>query len=142
MIGKGTKTALAVAAVALAACTGPTMTQQGNSSWVYLSGDSEVPPVSTMATANGRFVTLADGSFSGGFVTNNIEATAAHIHMGARDENGPVILPLVKTANGFDVPAGAKLTPEQMVAFKAGKLYVNVHSAEHKGGEIRTQILW
>ena len=142
MIGKGTKAALAVAVLALAACTGPTKTQQGNSSWVYLSGDAEVPPVATGATANGRFVTLADGSISGGFVTNGIEATAAHIHVGAKDENGPVILPLVKTANGFDVPAGAKLTPEQMVAYKNGKLYVNVHSAAHKGGEIRTQLLW
>ena len=28
----------------------------------------------------------------------------------------------------------------QMQAFKAGNLYVNVHSAEHKGGEIRAQL--
>jgi hypothetical protein len=38
------------------------------------------------------------------------------------------------------VPEGSKLTDEQYAAFKAGNLYVNVHSAEHKGGEIRTQL--
>ena len=37
----------------------------------------------------------------------------------------------------WSVPAGSKLTEEQMASFKAGNLYVNVHSAEHKPGEIR-----
>jgi len=35
------------------------------------------------------------------------------------------------------VPAGAKLTDEQYKDFQAGNLYVNVHSAENKNGEIR-----
>jgi len=38
------------------------------------------------------------------------------------------------------VPAGAKLTPEQILAWKAGNLYVNVHTAEHPGGEVRAQL--
>ena len=32
------------------------------------------------------------------------------------------------------------VTPDQMKAFKAGELYVNVHSADNKGGEIRAQL--
>jgi hypothetical protein len=40
----------------------------------------------------------------------------------------------------WSVPAGAKLTQEQYASFKAGNLYVNVHSAEHKPGEIRAQL--
>lgn len=38
------------------------------------------------------------------------------------------------------VPAGSRLTDSQYESFKAGNLYVNVHSAEHKSGEIRTQL--
>jgi hypothetical protein len=38
------------------------------------------------------------------------------------------------------VPAGAKLNSAQMDALKGGNLYVNVHSADHKGGEIRAQL--
>ena len=34
----------------------------------------------------------------------------------------------------------AKLTDAQHDAFKAGKLYVNVHSAANKGGEVRGQL--
>jgi hypothetical protein len=54
---------------------------------------------------------------------------------------GPVIITLTKGAGGvWSVPSGSKLTDEQYASFKAGKLYVNVHSAEHKPGEIRAQL--
>jgi hypothetical protein len=32
------------------------------------------------------------------------------------------------------------LTPEQLKSYQAGELYVNVHSAANKGGEIRAQL--
>ena len=55
--------------------------------------------------------------------------------------NGPVIIPLVGTSPGvWSVPAGAQLNAEQLGAYQAGKLYVNVHSALNKGGEIRAQL--
>jgi hypothetical protein len=38
------------------------------------------------------------------------------------------------------VPEGRKLTPAQVQAWKAGNLYVNVHTAANKGGEVRGQI--
>jgi hypothetical protein len=53
-----------------------------------------------------------------------------------------VIIPLEKVdANTWKVPDGKKLTEEQMKAYKAGNLYVNVHTALHKGGEVRGQII-
>jgi hypothetical protein len=56
-------------------------------------------------------------------------------------KNGPVIIPLEKKSDKeFAVPAGAKLSDTQYKAFKAGDLYVNVHSDAHKGGEIRAQL--
>jgi hypothetical protein len=39
------------------------------------------------------------------------------------------------------VPEGAKLTDAQMEAYKKGDLYVNVHTARHRGGEVRAQIV-
>jgi hypothetical protein len=51
-----------------------------------------------------------------------------------------VIVPLEKKGDTYSVPAGRKLTASQVNAFKAGELYVNVHSAKYKGGEVRGQI--
>ena len=136
-----TKAALAIGLLALAACTG-TYWMQGNPTWVVLSGADEVPPVSTTASGNGRFMIETDGSVSGHIVTNSVQSTAAHIHLGAAGENGPVIIALSKNGDAYNAPMGAKLTADQMVAFKMGKLYVNVHSAANKGGEIRGQLRW
>lgn len=108
---------------------------------VTLSGSQEVPPATTAASGSGTFVVGADMSVSGSITTQGVEATAAHIHVGANGNNGPVIVPLVKTSeNVWSVPAGAKLTDAQYASYKAGNLYVNVHSAKYKGGEIRGQL--
>jgi len=107
-----------------------------------LSGDNEVPPVKTMASGSGAITVASDGAVSGSVKTTGVEGTMAHIHMGAAGSNGPVIIPLTKSADGtWSVPAGAKLSDEQMKSYKAGGLYVNVHSEANKGGEIRAQLM-
>ena len=141
MLSKGIKAALAVASLVLASCSGTYWTQ-GNPTWAVLTGADEVPPVNTTASGNGRFLIETDGSVSGSIVVNGMSATAAHIHVGAPGSNGPVIITLVKNGDNFDAPAGAKLNADQMVDLRYGRLYVNVHSAEHKGGEIRGQLRW
>jgi hypothetical protein len=108
---------------------------------VSLSGSEETPPVTTSATASGTFKIEKDNSVSGSIKTTGIDGTVAHIHLGAPGQSGPPIITLEKTADGvWSVPAGAKLTDEQFASFQAGNLYVNVHSAEHKPGEIRAQL--
>ena len=108
---------------------------------VALSGAQEVPPVTTSATGMAMIAVAADGTVSGSAKTSGVVGTMAHIHMGAAGTNGGVIVPLTKMDdNTWGVPAGAKLTPEQMAAYKAGNLYVNVHSAANKGGELRGQL--
>ena len=104
---------------------------------VKLSGDNEVPPVKTMATGEGTISIGADGSVSGSVSTHGVDGTMGHIHMAAPGQNGPVIVKLVKDGDTYKVPADAKLDAAQMKAFEAGELYVNVHSAANKSGEIR-----
>ena len=106
-----------------------------------LTGDQEVPANTSTAVGTGTITVAADGAVSGSVKAPTLQATAAHIHVGAAGVNGPVIIPLTGGPGGvWSVPADAKLTAEQMADYKAGKLYVNVHTPEHKGGEIRTQL--
>ena len=106
-----------------------------------LTGDQEVPANTSTAVGTGSITVAADGAVSGSVTAPTLQATAAHIHVGAAGVNGPVIIPLTGSAGGvWSVPAGAKLTTEQLEAYKAGNLYVNVLTPEHKGGEIRTQL--
>jgi hypothetical protein len=108
---------------------------------VSLTGAEETPPVTTTAEGKGTIKIAKDNSVSGTIKTTGIEGTMAHIHVGAPGEAGPPIITLTKGADGtWTVPAGAKLTAEQLADFKSGKLYVNVHSEQHKPGEIRAQL--
>lgn len=106
-----------------------------------LTGAEETPPVTTSATGTGTITIAADKSVSGTIKTAGIDGTVAHIHVGAPGQSGPPIITLNKGADGaWSVPTGSKLTDDQYASFKAGNLYVNVHSAEHKAGEIRGQM--
>jgi CHRD domain len=108
---------------------------------VSLTGDQEVPAVTTTAKGMGKISIGDDKAVSGSVTTTGVTGTAAHIHEAAAGKNGPPIITLEKRGDSeWTVPAGTKLTDAQYESFKAGNLYVNVHSAEHKGGEIRTQI--
>ena len=108
---------------------------------VALTGDQEVPAVTSAAKGMGKITIGDDKSVSGSIKTTGIMGVAAHIHEAAAGKNGPPVITLEKKGeNEWAVPAGSKLTDAQYESFKAGNLYVNVHSAEHKGGEIRTQL--
>lgn len=108
---------------------------------VTLSGDKEVPAVTTAAKGEGVITIADDKSVTGKVTTTGVEGVAAHIHLAEPGKNGPPVITLTKSADGtWTTPAGARLTDEQYQAFKAGHLYVNVHSAKHKSGEIRGQL--
>jgi hypothetical protein len=108
---------------------------------VTLTGKEEVPAVETQATGSGTIKVGADKSVTGSIKTKGIDGIAAHIHQAASGKNGPPIISLEKSAEGeWSVPKDSKLSDEQLAAYKAGELYVNVHSAAHKNGEIRAQL--
>lgn len=121
------------AAVVLAAGASQAATIQ-----VKLSGDQEIPAVQTSASGSGTITVNDDKSISGSITTQGVKATAAHIHAAPPGRSGPPVVTLVANGeNGWAVPAGTKLTDEQYAAYQAGHFYINVHSAEHKPGEIR-----
>ena len=139
------KVLLVAAASLLASCA----TYQDNApSWlpgsgsvsVKLSGAEEVPPTNVQGSGNGTITVKSDGAVSGSVTTTGVQGTMAHIHQGAKGQNGPVIIPLTKSGDTYSVPAGAKLNDAQIKAFKEGGLYVNVHTAANKGGEVRGQL--
>lgn len=137
------RTLLAVAcAAALGACsTMDHMMHSSGSQHVSLTGANEVPPVQTAASGDGTVTVNPDHTVKVDLTVTGMQPTAAHIHEGAAGKNGNVIVPLTKEGdNRFVSPPNAKLTDEQYEAYKAGNLYVNVHSAQHKGGEIRAQL--
>ena len=131
-------------AASLAACSGMGMGMDKGMAMapqLKLTGDQEVPANTSTSVGTGTITVAADGSVSGSVAAPGMAGMAAHIHVGAPGVNGPVIIPLTGSdGDTWTVPAGAKLTPEQMDAYKAGNLYVNIHTAEHKGGELRTQL--
>jgi hypothetical protein len=129
--------------------TSPAM---GQSFIADLSGANEVPPVDTEASGtveaelDGLELTLT-GSFDGLESDYNAEV-GSHIHEGAADANGPVIIPLVPTLDAdnrggtFEAADNTfTLTQEQADDLAAGLLYVNIHTVDNPSGEIRGQLL-
>jgi plastocyanin len=112
-----------------------------------LTGAGENPPVTTSGTGS---VTLTLDT-EGGVVTGTWNATglssnliAAHIHRGARGTNGGIVVPFATPPSG----GGSYSTTSsgvddglirEILANPAG-FYVNVHTANNAGGEIRGQL--
>ena len=135
------KVLLALAIAALAACSSmPDWMPGSGAIKVNLTGSEEVPPLSVPGSGSGSFRVADDGTITGSVTTKDVQGTMAHIHRGAKGTNGPVIIPLDKKGDTYSVPAGRKLTAEQLKDLKAGNLYVNVHTAKNKGGEVRGQL--
>ncbi|WP_372625220.1 CHRD domain-containing protein [Arsukibacterium sp.] len=110
-----------------------------------LSGAQEVPAVTTTASGSGyALVGLSDFKLELQVLTSGVEdATAAHIHTGVAGVNGPVLLALEQdtdNVNRWKAPATAELSQSIFDVLAAGGHYVNVHTPEFPGGEIRGQI--
>lgn len=113
--------------------------------FAFLSGANETPPNNSTASGTGVLAVDPTTRQIRGFArTTGVNATAAHIHLGAAGVAGPVIVPLTETPPGsgvWAVPEQTTLTSSQLTSFNAGDLYYNVHSAAFPDGEIRGQIV-
>src|SRR5699024_6499576 len=120
-------------------------TTEGGTFEATLEGENEVPEVSTDAEGSVTVTLKGDsihveGEFSG--LTSDY--AASHIHKGAEGENGSPIITLEPDVNSDNMSgpwdASYAFSEEQINALKADSLYVNVHSTNHKSGEIRGQL--
>ena len=124
-----------------------------------LKGSNEVGPVVTDTTGNAEFkVNKAETKLKYSLtVKKGVEIKVAHIHCAPAGVNGGVILWLLDT--GMVGPLDGKLkfaatlTDDKIVnpacgdtiskivdSMKMGNTYVNVHSDDNPGGEVRGQI--
>ncbi|WP_413242497.1 CHRD domain-containing protein [Paenibacillus sp. 1P07SE] len=126
----------------------------------FLSGRNEVPPVRTNASGNAVLqVNQAGDRITFRLVVRNISAvTQAHIHLGRRDANGPVVAFLFGPSRfGITVRRGVvrgTLTRSDLVGplagrsisdlvreIRRGNTYINVHTIGRPNGEVRGQIV-
>jgi Cu/Zn superoxide dismutase len=132
---------IAVAAL-LAACASNAATKTLNAT---LNAQEEVPPTSSPGTGTAVF-TLDPGTreltWKVTYANLTGPAAAAHIHgPAAPGANSGVLVNLAPNGVANPIEGTTKLTEAQVSDLLAGKTYVNIHTAAHKGGEIRGQIL-
>jgi hypothetical protein len=128
-----------------------------------LTGSQEVPPNNSVALGHAAFTLSPDGTrlYYRLTVQDIANVTQAHIHVGPPGMNGPVVLFLYPSApppvlipgifngvlgRGF-AEAGDLVGPMAgqplsvlLEAIESGGAYVNVHTLQLPGGEIRGQI--
>ena len=118
-----------------------------------LNAAAEIPRVNSVGTGDAQVVVNAAGtsiSYTVTYVNPSGPVVAAHIHVGAIDANGPVMLPLTVgpsplhgtlTAANFQASPQAGSFAAAVRAIRSGNAYINLHTADHPGGELRGQ-LW
>ncbi|HEY0140653.1 MAG TPA: CHRD domain-containing protein [Thermoanaerobaculia bacterium] len=104
----------------------------------HLSGDQEIPPVST-SSSGGCHGVLDQGAatFAITCVHNVVNATLMHIH----HNSGAIQFDMGDPSTSPVVATWTAMTPAQIADLIAGNLYVNIHTAGRPAGEIRGQIL-
>ena len=134
--------------------------QQDQEFTANLTGDSEVPPVTTNATGTAEFELNDDGDeMSYDLEVEDIEGVLfAHIHQGSDSENGPIVVTLFNATDGptdeidgtlesgdfaaedFEGPLQGQNMTDLVDAIEGGQAYVNVHTEANPPGEVRGTI--
>lgn len=132
---------VAVLVIASACLSGCAYFGGSSPEFVVLTGMQEVPPVKTQAEGKSDIIVATNCAVGGRVSVSGMRPTAAHIHQGAIGKNGPILIALTKSSdNEFTVPPNTVLSAAACSAYKAGNLYVNVHSGAYPAGELRAQL--
>lgn len=134
--------------------------EAGDNFMAFLIGAQEVPPVVTNASATADFtLRRSDTELKFNLMVNNIEnAASAHIHKGIPGQNGPIVANLftgpakigmfsgllaegVIEADDLSGPLDGKPFSDLVDLLRSGQAYVNVHTTQNPGGEIRGQVM-
>jgi ABC-type amino acid transport substrate-binding protein len=136
---------LALVALGLAACGATSATEKFTAT---LNGANERPnPVTTTTATGSATLELKDKTMTlkGTYTGLSGAAMMAHIH-GPAAESGTaaVLFPLTftegATAGSGTLSGTATLTDAQITELKAGQWYVNLHTGNNPGGEVRGQL--
>lgn len=125
----------------------------------FLRGSEQTPPVQTEASGRAFFELSADRTQLNFrlIITNIRNMTAAHIHLGARGQEGPVVAPMFMapgpgvtaadfvetgtiTRSDLTGPLAGRPFSALLTEMREGNTYVNAHTVQHPDGEIRGQI--
>lgn len=141
------RTALAagiVATLGLAGCGQMRPSQKMQIFEASLSAAQEVPPAASMATGAAEVMFNENTNKVSWKITFNGltgSATAGHIHgPAAVGQNAGVVIPFSGNMNAQPVMGEATVTRAQYADMAAGLYYVNIHTAQFPGGEIRGQL--
>jgi hypothetical protein len=112
-----------------------------------MNSAKEAPaPTGNVSAARGTFTATATKTASGGTLAWRLTfqgltgpATAAHVHVGAVGQPGPVVVPLCGPCES-GASGTANMTEDTVNAINAGNAYVNVHTDANKAGEVRAQV--
>jgi hypothetical protein len=135
--------AAAIVAAGLAAC----MQQPSTMTYkAHLTAKDEVPPNASAAMGDGTFVlnpATKELTWTVTFSGLTGPAVAAHIHgPAAPGANAGVTIAFdPPKAPAGEIKGSNVLVDAQIADLKAGKYYVNIHTAANKGGEIRGQLM-
>jgi hypothetical protein len=109
-----------------------------------LSGREEVPPTTSPATGDAMAIlnpATQELSWSINYRGLSGPAVSAHIHGPSEPgKNAVAQIDIGKSALGSPLRGSAKVTPQEAQQILEGKWYVNVHTAQNLGGEIRGQL--
>ncbi len=134
---------LALAAATVFASCAPM--NSGTTFGASLSGANE-RPTPVVSTAAGSVTATLDGmtlNLTASFTGLSGNAAAGHIHGPAdKDSSAGVLFPFknVPAATAGTFTESVTLTDAQVQDLRAGKYYVNFHTAANPGGEIRGQL--
>src|SRR5271156_4583799 len=107
-----------------------------------LSGASEVPPVTSAAKGSAAAsLDTASKTLSWTVTYSGLTPTAGHIHgPAAAGVNAGVLVPFSGNL-ASPIKGSATLTDAQISDLEAGRTYVNLHTTDNKGGEVRGQLV-